>query len=55
MENKIDKNTVYAALKLIEYLYKNGKIKQHVFKNIVDEYKDYIDVSEFQYYNLYTA
>ena len=48
---KGNKETVYAAIKLIENLYKQGKIKKHIFKNILNEYKDYIDISEFQCYN----
>lgn len=50
-ETTIDNETVYAALKLIEYLYKTGKIKQHVFRNILEEYKDCVDITEFGYYN----
>lgn len=49
--SKNEKETIYAALKLIENLYKQGKIKQHIFKNVLNEYKDYIDISEFQCYN----
>lgn len=49
--SKNEKETIYAALKLIENLYKQGKIKQHIFKNILNEYKGYIDISEFQCYN----
>lgn len=31
-------NVVYAALKLIECLYKNGKLPEHVYRNILKEY-----------------
>lgn len=40
----------YAALKLIENLFKQGKIKKHIFKNILNEYKDSIDLTQFLYY-----
>lgn len=49
--NQSEKETIYAALKLIENLYKQGQIKQYVFKNILNEYKDCIDISEFKCYN----
>ena len=45
--NTKDSNTVYAALKLIEYLYTKGKIKEHVYRNILHEYRGCIDVEEF--------
>ena len=54
MQKQISKNEkakIYAAIKLIENLYKQGKIKKHIFKNILNEYNDYIDISEFQCYN----
>lgn len=41
---------IYAALKLIENLYKQGLIKTHVFRNILNEYKDVIDLDEFRCY-----
>ena len=49
--SKTEKEKIYAAIKLIENLYKQGKIKKHIFKNILNEYNDYIDISEFQCYN----
>lgn len=49
--SKNEKETIYAAIKLIENLYKQGKIKKYIFKNILSEYNDYIDISEFQCYN----
>ena len=33
-------NKIYAAIKLIENLYKQNLIKEHVFKNIVKEYSN---------------
>ncbi len=44
-------NKIYAALKLIENLYKQGHIKKHIFKNILEDYKDCIDLSDFKCYN----
>ncbi len=44
-------NKTFAALKLIENLYKKGKIKQIVFKNILKDYADTIDISPFKCYN----
>ena len=41
-------NKIYAALKLIENLYKQGLVKKHVFKNILNDYKDRVDISEFK-------
>ena len=49
--SKEEYNKIYAALKLIENLFKQGHIKQHVFKNILNEYKDHIDISQFKCYN----
>lgn len=49
--NKIDinKNPKYcfAALKLIEQVYKDGKIPKHMFQNILNDYADIVDVSAF--------
>ena len=49
--NKIEmsKNPVYcfAALKLIEQLYKDGKIPNFMYRNILNEYADIVDVTAF--------
>ncbi len=42
---KLDKE--YAALKLIEKLYIDGLIPGFMFQNILDEYKDKVDVLDF--------
>lgn len=42
-----EKNRIYAALKLIENLYKQGLIKKHVYKNILNDYKNCVDLSDF--------
>ncbi|MFQ9408727.1 MAG: hypothetical protein ACLSDK_08125 [Oscillospiraceae bacterium] len=49
--NKIEmsKNPDYcfAALKLIEQLYKDGKIPNFMYRNILNEYADIVDVAAF--------
>lgn len=45
-----ERQKTYAALKLIEYLYKQKKISKCVFINIINEYKNKIDISDFQCY-----
>ena len=41
---KADKeNNIFGALKLIEQLYLDGEIPGHVFRNILQEYKDDIE------------
>lgn len=37
----------FAALKLIEQLYKDGHISQLVFKNILNEYSNIVDITQF--------
>ena len=44
------KTQIYAALKLIENLYKKKQIPRYMFKNIIKEYKDYIDIKDFKCY-----
>ena len=43
-----DNNALFAAVKLIEYIYHCGMIKKYVFQNILKEYSERIDVSRFQ-------
>lgn len=45
-----EEQKTYAALKLIEYLYKQQKIPKYIFINIINEYKNKIDISDFQCY-----
>lgn len=49
--NKIEmsKNPDYcfAALKLIEQLYKDGKVPNFMYRNILNEYADIVDVAAF--------
>ena len=40
----------FAALKLIEKLYKEGLIPQYIFRNILTEYDDIVDTSCFSTY-----
>lgn len=47
---KQEQQKIYAALKLIEYLYRQGQISQYIFMNILNEYKNKIDISDFQCY-----
>ena len=37
----------FAALKLIEQLYKDGGIPAYMFRNILKEYADIVDLSRF--------
>lgn len=46
-----DSGTLFAALKLIEQLYRDGKITEIVYKNIIEEYASHIDTSAFDCYN----
>lgn len=47
MQDK-ENNKLYIAIKLIEILYKEGKITKTIFKNILNEYSDRIDITSFQ-------
>lgn len=42
-----EKSKIYAALKLIENLYKQGLIRKHVYKNILNDYNNCVDLSDF--------
>ena len=37
----------FAALKLIEQLFRDGKIPEYMFRNILSEYADIVDETEF--------
>lgn len=45
----ISKNPDYcfAALKLIEQLFRDGEIPEFMFRNILNDYADIVDVTEF--------
>ena len=38
---------IFVALKLIEQLYRDGKISAFMFRNILEEYSDLVDIGEF--------
>ncbi|MBQ6756444.1 MAG: hypothetical protein IJP43_05830 [Oscillospiraceae bacterium] len=40
-------NEVYAALKLIEQLYKDGMLPRHIYKNILLEYAEPVWLKDF--------
>ena len=41
----------FAALKLIEQLYKDGEIPANMFRNILNEYADVVDLAKFTVIN----
>ncbi|MBE6984990.1 MAG: hypothetical protein E7434_05165 [Ruminococcaceae bacterium] len=47
MELSQNPDYCFAALKLIEQLYRDGKIPDYVFHNILSEYADVVDESQF--------
>lgn len=42
-----DADIYFAALKLIEQLYKDGVIPEYMFKNMLNEAKTEVDISQF--------
>ena len=40
----------FAALKLIEQLYKDGKIPAYMFRNILNDYAGVVDLAKFTVY-----
>lgn len=38
---------IFAPLKLIEQLYQDGHIPQYMFKNILQEHRDIVDITSF--------
>ena len=50
MMSKIKSNDpamCYAALKLIEQLYKDGHIPAYMYRNILNDYAEIVDLSKF--------
>ena len=45
-----NKGTIFAAIKMLEQLYKNGHIPSYVLRNVIDEYAEQIDTSSFPCY-----
>ena len=48
-EKNNNKAIVFAALKLIEQLYKDGQISTLVYQNILKEYGEQVDLSQFKW------
>ena len=46
-EAKKDPDLCFAALKLIQQLYHDGHITSRMFRNILDDYADVVDLTEF--------
>ena len=42
-----DPSKIFAALKLVEKLYKDGKIEKTVFENVLEQYSDKVDITKF--------
>ena len=42
-------NLIFAALKLIEQLYRDGKISETEFKNILKDWSEIVDISKFRF------
>ena len=47
MKAEYTPNHYFAALKLIEQLYKDGEIPAYMFRNILNEYADVVDLAQF--------
>ena len=42
-----DPKKIFAALKLIEQLYKDGHIPAYMYRNILNDYAEIVDLSKF--------
>lgn len=47
MNTEYTSDHYFAALKLIEQLYKDGEIPAYMFRNILKDYADVVDLSKF--------
>lgn len=47
MNTEFTPDHYFAALKLIEQLYKDGEIPAYMFRNILKDYTDVMDLSQF--------
>lgn len=47
MEMSNNPELYFAALKLIEQLYRDGKIPEYMFRNILNDYADIVDETAF--------
>ena len=51
MKTEYTSDHYFAALKLIEQLYKDGQIPEYMFRNILNEYADAVDLAKFTVIN----
>ena len=47
MDASLTPDHYFAALKLIEQLHKDGQIPAYMFRNILNDYADMVDLSKF--------
>ena len=47
MDESLTPDLYFAALKLIEQLHKDGQIPAYMFRNILNDYADMVDLSKF--------
>ena len=47
MNTEYTSDHYFAALKLIEQLHKDGEIPAYMFRNILNDYTDIVDLSKF--------
>ena len=51
MKTEYTSDHYFAALKLIEQLYKDGQIPAYMFRNILNKYADVVDLAKFTVIN----
>ena len=51
----IKKDKANLAAQLFQEAYINGKINETVYRNILNDLKDSIDISKFAWYNIYNT
>ena len=47
MNTEYTSDHYFAALKLLEQLHKDGQIPAHMFRNMLNDYADVVDLSKF--------
>ena len=47
MNTEYTSDHYFAALKLLEQLHKDGKIPAYMFRNMLNDYTDVVDLSKF--------
>jgi hypothetical protein len=47
MNTEYTSDHYFAALKLLEQLHKDGKIPAYMFRNMLNDYADVVDLSKF--------